>query len=162
MLQMVYLYFTNINKDQKSFDNLMNQYEVQLKDRDLNPEVALSDSLTATIYAHNKRVAPLTVNSLKNVSYDRILQIAKERTANANGWTFTIVGNYDEATIKNLICQYLGALPAKGKVVKSKREMDIAPGVIDNTFTRKQETPKATSYMLWHNTTMPYTLKKYI
>lgn len=162
MLQMVYLYFTNINKDQKSFDNIMKQYEVQLKDRDLNPEVALSDSLTATIYAHNKRVAPLTVNSLKNVSYDRILQIAKERTANANGWTFTIVGNYDEATIKNLICQYLGALPAKGKVVKSKREMDIAPGVIDNTFTRKQETPKATSYMLWHNTTMPYTLKNSI
>ena len=158
MLQMVYLYFTNINKDQKSFDNLMNQYEVALKNRDLNPDIALSDSLTATIYSHNPRMTPLTTERLKNISYDRILQIAKERTANAKAWTFTIVGNFDVDSIRPLVCQYLGALPAKGKVVKGKRMLNLAKGVIDNTFTRKQETPKSTSYMMWHNETMPYTL----
>ena len=162
MLQMVYLYFTNITKDQKSYDNLMNQYEVQLKNRDLSPDVALSDSLTATIYSHNPRLAPLTVARLKDVNYDRILEIAKERTANAKAWTFTIVGNFDEATIRPLICQYLGALPAKGKIEKSKRELNMANGVIDNTFKRKQETPKSTSYMMWHNETMPYTLKNVV
>ena len=160
MLQMLYLYFTDITKDQKSYDNLMQQYEVQLKNRDLSPDVAVSDSLTATIYGHNPRVAPLTVNTLKNVSYDRILEMAKERTADAKAWTFTIVGNFDEATIRPLICKYLGALPStKKKVVKSQRELNLAKGIIDNTFKRKQETPKSTAYMMWHNETMPYTLK---
>ena len=160
MLQMVYLYFTAINKDQKSFDNLMNQYEVQLKNRALSPDVALSDSLTATIYGHNPRVAPLTVDRLKDISYDRILEIAKERTANAKAWTFNIVGNYDEATIRQLVCQYLGALPStKAKLERGKRVLVMANGDIDNTFKRKQETPKATSYMMWHNTDMPYNMK---
>ena len=83
MLQMVYLYFTNINKDQKSFDNLMQQLEVSLKNREIDPDVAFSDSISATIYGHNPRVAPLTTERLKEVSYDRILQIAKELEENA-------------------------------------------------------------------------------
>ena len=159
MLQMVYLYFTAINKDQKAFDNLMSQYEVQLKNRSLSPDVALSDSLTATVYSHNPRLAPLTVERLKDISYDRILQIARERTANAKAWTFSIVGNYDEATIRPLICQYLASLPAKGKVEQSKRQINMARGIVDNVFKRKQETPKSTAYMVWHNTDMPYTMK---
>ena len=143
-------------------DNLMSQYEVQLKNRELNPDIAFSDSLTATIYNHNPRVAPMTVDRLKDVNYDRILQIAKERTANAKAWTFEIVGNFDEATIRPLICQYLAALPAKGKIVKGKRELTPAKGEISNIFKRKQETPKSTAYMTWHNETMPYTLKNVI
>ncbi len=159
MLQLVYLYFTNINKDQKAFDNLMSQYEVMLKNRSLNPDVALSDSLSATIYGHNWRSKPMTAELLKDVSYDRILQMAKERTANAKAWTFFIVGNYDEATIRPLICQYLGALPAKGKIEKSKRELNPVNGIVENIFQRKQETPKATAYMFLHNETLPFTLK---
>ena len=131
-----------------------------MKNRSLSPDVALSDSLTATIYGHNPRLEPMTVERLKDVSYDRILQIAKERTANAKAWTFFIVGNYDEATIRPLICQYLGALPAaKGKIAEGKRELNPVNGEVENIFKRKQETPKATAYMMWHNETMPYTMK---
>ncbi len=162
MLQMLYLYFTNINKDQKSFDNLMSQYEVALKNRSLSPDVAISDSLAATMYGHNPRVAPLTTERLKNVSYDRILEMAKERTANASAWTFTIVGNFDEATIRPLICQYIAALPSKGKVVKSVREINTVKGEVENVFRRKQETPKANSYMYWHNSSIPYTVHNVI
>ena len=162
MFQMLYLYFTNINKDEKSFATLMNQLEVQLKNRDLTPEVALSDSLTATMYGHNPRMAPLTTASLPQISYDRILQMAKERTASAKGWTFRIVGNYDEETIRPLICQYLAALPAKGKPTAGKKVTFIQKGQIDNVFNRKMETPKSTAYMIWTNQDMPYTLENSI
>ena len=162
MFQMLYLYFTNINKDEKSFATLMNQMEVQLKNRDLTPEVALSDSLTATMYGHDPRKAPLTTASLPQISYDRILQMAKERTASAKGWTFRIVGNYDEETIRPLICQYLAALPAKGKPTAGKKVSFIQKGQIDNVFNRKMETPKSTAYMIWTNEDMPYTLENSI
>lgn len=159
MLQMVYLYFTKINKDQKAYDNLISQLEVSLKNRSISPDAAFSDSLTATIYGHNPRLVPLTTASLKSINYDRILQMAQERTANAAGWTFTIIGNYDDATIRPLICQYLAALPTKGKVVKGHRTKTMQAGIIDNQFVRKMETPKATSYMVWHNEKLPYTLE---
>lgn len=162
MLQMAYLYFTNINKDQQSVDKLISSMEVQLKNRELTPEVALSDSLTATLYGHNPRMAPLKVEDLSKINYDRILQIAKERTASAKGWEFTIIGNFDEATIRPLICQYLGALPSKKVNPEGKIVERLAQGQIENIFTRKMETPKATGYMIWHNEEMPYTLENSI
>jgi zinc protease len=162
MLQMTYLYFTKINKDQKAYDNLISQLQVALKNRSLSPEVALSDTLTATMYGHNPRLAPMTIERLKDINYDRILEMAKERTTNAAGWTFTIIGNYDDATIRPLICQYLASLPAQGKIAKGHRVNFMQKGEINNTFLRKMETPKATSYMIWHNDAMPYTLENSI
>ena len=158
MLQMAYLYFTGINKDNDAFNNLMQQYQVSLKNRELNPDVAFSDSLTATLYDHNWRTAPLQLNDLQNVSYDRILQMAKERTANANGWVFEIVGNFDPATIRPLVCQYLGALPSKGKNPAGERVSKTTTKNVDNTFYRKMETPKSNSIVVWFNYKMPYTL----
>ena len=112
MLQLVYLYFTNINKDQKSFDNMMSTTETMLKNRLLQPENVLNDSVQATFSCRNPRFKSIEASELKNVSYDRVLQIAKERTANAAAYTFTIIGNYDEATIRPLIEQYIASLPS--------------------------------------------------
>lgn len=157
MLQMVYLYFTDINKDTASFHNLMSSLELQLKNRSLSPDVAFSDSITATVYNHNPRMTPVLLHDLPAVSYDRILQMAKERTTSANGWVFTIIGNYDEATLRPLISQYLGALPSKKAEPNSKRETFMAKGKVENIFRRKQETPKSTAVMLWSNPDMAYT-----
>lgn len=160
MLQMIYLYFTNVSKDEDAYANLMSQLSVALKNRELNPDIALSDSIQGTLYGHNPRLAPVTLETLDKVSYDRILQIAKERTASAKDWEFTIIGNYDEETIMPLVCQYLGALPAKKNNVESKRSTYIQTGVIDNIFTRKQETPKATAVMVWSNPDMEYSYER--
>ncbi len=162
MLQMAYLYFTNIKKDPDAFNNLIQQYNVNLKDRELNPDIAFSDSIQATISNHNWRLAPLLLDDVKNISYDRILQMAKERTANANGWIFEIIGNFDEATIRPLICQYLGALPSKGKNPASVRTTEITNKTVDNTFLRKMETPKSIALMSWFNHKMPYSLENSI
>lgn len=159
MLQMVYLYFTNIKKDQNSFDNLISQYEISLKNRDKQPETALSDSLTADLYDNNPRATALKVADLKNVDYDRILQIAKERTASARGWEFTIIGNFDVDSIRPLVALYLGSLPTKGKEVKSQRLLKLHQGNLTNRFTRKMETPKANGYFIWYNEKMPYTVE---
>lgn len=159
MLQMAYLYFTNIKKDPDSYGNLIQQYNVGLKNRELDPQTALSDSVTATLYNHDWRQTPMLLKNVKDINYDRILQMAKERTANANGWTFFITGNFDETAIRPLICQYLGALPAtKAKNPESKRVSEVTDKTADNTFYRKMETPKSTAYMFWMNKKLPYSL----
>ena len=162
MLQLVYLYFTAINKDQKSYDNLMQTLEVSLKNRLLQPEAVFQDSLTATLGCHNPRTMALKVDDLKSIDYDRILQIARERTANAAAYTFTIIGNYDEATIKPLIEQYLAALPSQQKVEKGPNVETDYTGRVVNNFRQKAETPKAIAVMNWYSKDMAYNLENYV
>lgn len=158
MFQLIYLHFTDITKDEQSFAQLMNGWQTSLKNRHLSADVAFSDSLRNTVYDYNPRMQPLTINELSAISPERILEIVKERTANAKDWTFTIIGNFDEAAIRPLITQYLGTLPAKGKVQKGHLTTSFRKGVMVNVFKRKMETPKANASIFWHNTSMPYTV----
>ena len=162
LLQLVYLYFTKINKDEEAFNNLMKSMELSLKNRELSPDVAFNDSVNMTLRDHNERFRPLSIGDLESVNYDRILEIAKERTANAAAYTFTIVGNYDEATIRPLLEQYLGSLPSQKKVVKGHRVDNTPKGVVVNSFRRKMETPKAIAIMVWNNEEIPYNLESRI
>lgn len=159
LFQMTYLYFTDIRKDEKSFASVMTMLENQLKNKSLSPDLAFSDSVQSTLYAHNPRFTSLNVEDLKKVDYDRILQIAKERTANAADFTFTFVGNYDEASIMPLIEQYIASLPAKGGKENWKSVTTYNRGNTVNKFTRKMDTPKANAYMYWYNNSTPYTLE---
>ena len=163
MLQLVYLYFTKINKDQESFENTMKTTELMLKNKLLQPEAVFSDSLTLTLQNHSKRFAPAYVDDLKNVNYDRILEMAKEQTSNAAAFTFTIIGNYDEAKLRPLIEQYLASLPGDAKTVKKGKDVeDSFKGEVKNNFKRKMETPKAIAVMVWKNEKMKYTLENSI
>lgn len=162
MLQLTYLYFTNIKKDTDSFNSLIQQYEVGLKNRELNPDVAYSDTITKTLYPGDWRQQPFLLKDVKDISYDRILQMAKERTANAEGWVFMILGNYNDSTIRPLICQYLGSLPSKGKNVAGKRTTYPTDKNVEKTFYRKMETPKANAQMMWLNAKLPYTQERSI
>ena len=159
MFQMSYLYFTHVKKDEKQFQNLMTQLDLALKNKSLSPEVVFSDSLTATMYAHNPRFTELDVKDLKDIDYDRILAIAKERFQNAGQFTFVISGNFDEQTIRPLIEQYIASLPATGAKAEDFNEiLTLAKGEVVNQFKVKTESPKATAYELWY-ADMPYTLE---
>ena len=159
MLQLAYLYFTNIKKDQESYENVMKNLEVQLKSKALSPDAAFSDSMMVTMNSHNPRFASLALDDLKNVDYDRILAMAKEQTSNAAAWTFTIIGNYDEATIRPLIEQYIASLPSQKKVVKGKDVTTDAKGIVVNNFKRKMESPKAIGITVWTTEDIKYTLE---
>ena len=162
MMQMQYLYFTAINKDEKQYQNLMTSLEMALKNKNLNPEAVLSDTLTNTLYGHNPRFSVLQVEDLKNVNYDRILEIAKDRFKNAGQFTFVFVGNFDEQTLRPLIEQYVASLPAtKQKPEDFKEILTLAKGDVVNEFKVKTESPKATAVEYWY-ADMPYTLDNII
>lgn len=157
MFQLTYLYFTDIKKDEKSYASMISMYEATLKNKALSPEMAFSDSLTCTLYAHNPAFKSLEVEDVKAADYDRILQIAKERTANAADFVFTIVGNYDEAKLREYLEQYIATLPASKGRENWKPYTTYAKGQNVNQFERKMETPKSQAYMYWYNNSVPYT-----
>ncbi len=159
MMQMQYLYFTAINKDEKQFQNLMTQLDMMLKNKSLSPDMVFSDSLSQTLYAHNPRNTELDVKDLKDINYDRILEIHKDRFKNAGQFTFIFVGNFDEQTLRPLIEQYIASLPATGEKAEDFNEiLTLAKGEVVNQFKVKTESPKATAMEAWY-ADVPYSLE---
>jgi zinc protease len=118
-----------------------------------------SDSLNQRMNAFNPRYQMSHPGDPTAASYDRILDIYAERMKGARGWTFTIVGNYDEQTLLPLICQYIASLPTKNKEVKPTKLNTDFTGRQVCSFRRKMETPKAVAAMVWRSEAIPFTLE---
>ena len=163
MFQLAYLQFTDITKDEKNYNSLVNTIEISLKNKDLDPDNVFSDSLSYISSNYSWRSKPYGVEDLKQLNYDRILEIAKERTANAANYTFLFVGAFDEAVIRPLIEQYIASLPAQ-KGVKSNwvNVADYPLGQTIKHFAHKMETPKTTVCVQWYNDQIPNTLENSI
>ena len=160
LFQLNYLYFTAINKDEKAAKSELSMLESVLKNKDAMPHLVFSDSLTYTLYNHDSRCRPINSELIKDVDIDRVIQIAKERVANAADFTFYFVGSFDEATIKPLIEQYIASLPSqKGKKEEFGDLPQYAKGKILNEFSRKMQTPQVTSRIIWHTDAIPYTIE---
>ena len=160
MFQLNYLYFTALTKDEKATSTYMSFVETQLKNKSGNPDAALSDSIQTTTYNHDWREKPFNLEDIKNVNYDRVIEIAKERTANAADFTFYFVGSFDEDAIKPLIEQYIASLPSQPGVKENFKEgAKVAAGNVKNVFSRAMETPQTTSLVMWHSYDAPYTME---
>ncbi len=142
-MQLLYLNFTSVAKDSLSFESFMGQLKLVLPSRGLQPEYAFEDSLSTIIYNGNPRNKMLCEADINKISYERCLEIIKERTANAANYTFVFVGNYDEATLLPLIEQYIASLPAKkADNIALKDVITFFKGEKKLDFTRKMESPK--------------------
>lgn len=69
------------------------------------------------------------------------MEIYKERFSNARGWTFYLVGSFDESKIKPLIASYLGSLPATSASGSSFRDLGVRPvkGVVKKEIRKGKE-----------------------
>ena len=163
MFQLTYLQFTDITKDEKNYNTYLNAMDMMLKNKGLDPDNVFQDSVTYIMNNYSWRAKPFAVEDLQRVNYDRILEIAKERTANAANYTFLFIGSFDEATIRPLIEQYIASLPAKKGVKSNWANVSEYPmGQTIKHFIQKMETPKTTLTVKWFNTEMPYTLENNI
>ncbi|MBR1538727.1 MAG: insulinase family protein, partial [Bacteroidales bacterium] len=144
MLQLTYLYFTAQRTDYDAFKSWQNKTRAQLLNAESQPMTALQDTLSNTLYNGNPLAMRMKAADIDNVDYDRVMQIAKERFANAADFTFIITGAFDEATMLPLVAQYIGSLPSKGKAEKAaSMGLRFAEGHNDKVFGKKMEIPMA-------------------
>ena len=163
LFQLLYLQFTDVTKDEKNYNTLINALDLVLKNKDLNPDQVFNDSLSYIQNNYSWRNKPFNVEDLKLLDYDRILEIGKERTANAASYTFLFVGSFDEATIRPLIEQYIASLPAKKGAKSNWANIANHPeGQTIKHFDHQMETPKTTISVEWYDMQTPYTLENNI
>lgn len=160
MLQLAHLYFTAPRKDSVAFEGLMNRNLSLLKNRNASSKVVYNDSLSATLYDHNVRMAPVTVEIAKKADYNRIFEIYRERFSDASNFKTVFIGKVDMAQLRPLLCQYLATLPSTHKAEKSNKAN--VPQIVKKNevvkFVHKQETPLA-NVSVFYTANVPFSPK---
>ena len=142
MLQMNYLLFTDVRKDEKTFEAQRSSLVSSLKMMMNNPRFIFGDSIKSTIYMHNPMKMNPRIEDIEAVNYDNCLKLYSERVANAGDYTFSFVGKFDLETIRPMIEKYIASLPDNGVREKYGYKVPTAKGEILNKFTLPMENPK--------------------
>ena len=150
-LQLLYSYFTQPRRDPAVVAGFLSNQKSALAAQlaTPTPQKVFQDTVAVTLGNHNPRRQPLTPADLDRINLDQAFQIYADRFADAGGFTFTFVGNFDVAKIRPLLETYLGGLPATG-TKETFRDLGIrAPeGQITKTV-RKGVDPKASVQLVY-------------
>ena len=151
LLQLTYLCFTAPHRDDDAYQSTMARLQDLLKNQDLDPQTALSDSIASVLYNNNVRAKRMRAEDIAKLSYDRILEIYKERFANAADFDFYFVGDLNVDSVIPLLEKYLGALPVSKKTEKDKViDRRLTKGERTCIFEKEQDTPNATVNFVYH------------
>ncbi len=150
MFQLLYLSFTSPRKDSVAFESYKTRLYGALKDRNINPNTALSDTIVKALYNGHPRVRAMLAEDVERIDYDRIMEMHKDRISDISDFTFIIVGNVDLTTLKPLVEKYIGAIPANGRMEEYKDAgVEVRKGVYSNNFKNKMETPTTTEVIIY-------------
>ena len=150
MFQLLYLQFTEPRKDSAAYNSYITRVRNSLKDRDLNPKTALSDTMKVALYNNHPRAKVIVADDVDSINYDRIMELYRDRTFDAGDFTFVIAGNVELEKLKPYVELYLGGLPANGRKEDIVDDgVNIRKGVYRNNFKKKMETPTGTEILIY-------------
>lgn len=161
MLQLIYLNFTAVRKDDNSFKALMNMYNASLVNRANDPRSAFSDSVNVWITNKHPRNVIVNVDMLKKVDQDKAIAFFKERFALPADFTFVFTGNVnpEDEAVKNAVLTYLGGLKSLRKTeVFTDNNIRKPQGEVKKYFTKEMKINKASNFILY-NASLPYNVQ---
>lgn len=149
LFQLIYARLMLPRRDSAAFEGFKNQIKPFLQNRGTSPEAAFSDTITVTMAQGHPRAEPINAALLDRVNLDKALAIYRDRFADFSGYTFVVAGSVTLASVKPLVEQWLGALPARGTPAKP-RDTGIRPpsGRISKVVQKGVE-PKAQTVTMY-------------
>lgn len=149
LLQLCYLYFTDVSLDEEAFQGLKTRIRSQLSQASYNPKMIYSDSIGSTIYCGNPMYRSIRPEDLDQLDGKRALELYRQRVANAGDYTFSLVGAFTVDEVRPLIRKYLASLPDNGKreTYGSGYLPTMATGEVDNFFEVPMRNPKTSVYV---------------
>lgn len=149
LLQLCYLYFTDVSIDEDAFQSLKTRIRSQLSQASYNPKMIYSDSIGSTIYQGNPMYRNIKPEEVDLLDGKRVLELYRQRVANAGDYTFSIVGAFNVDEVRPLIRKYLASLPDNGvrETYGSGYRPEMATGEVDNFFEVPMRNPKSSVYV---------------
>jgi len=134
MMQLLYLRFARPRFDSAAHNAIMNRYKAFINNMAKDPLKIMQDSVSLFLTSFSPRTLTMNNDMLSDVDFEKVKKIYNERFNDISGFTFIIVGNIGEDTVKTLVEKYIGSLkggtgtgkfidrnvrPPKGKFVRS-------------------------------------------
>jgi len=150
MLQLQYLKFTGARRDDEAFEAWLTKTEGWLENQEASPGYVFSRTFSETMSSEHPRRLRLTPERLEQFDLDVALAFYRERFADATGFVFTLVGNFEPESIRSLVEKWIGGLPAAGRN-NEWRDIGVeAPvGVVDFEVLKGIE-PKSSVRIVFH------------
>lgn len=152
LMQGIYLSIVKPRDNEAEFVKVLNEnYAPSFKNKMQDPQYVFQDSLKLIAYNHNEKAKILGYDSFAKFDYKRAQQILKESFGNASDFVFTIVGNYDEDSIRGLVAQYIATLPSTGKCTSDVKNdgKEFVHGKVSKTFHFPTENNYGMICTLW-------------
>jgi zinc protease len=144
MMELVYLSFTAPRRDEGVFSAFKAQLSDQLARRDADPQSAFADRRQTVVYDHTLRRRPLRAGDEEQVKLDRVLEVYRQRFANAADFTFVFVGSFKPEQLAPLVTRYLASLPGHPAPPEQWRDLGIRPaGGVKSFEVRKGREPRS-------------------
>ena len=149
LLQLCYLYFTDVSLDEEAFQSLKTRLKSQISQAQNNPKTIYSDSIGSTIYQGNPMYRGIKPADIDQLDGQRVLTLYRQRVANAGDYTFSFVGAFDIDEVKPLIRKYLASLPDNGvrETYGNGYRPPMATGEVENFFEVPMQNPKSSIYV---------------
>ncbi|MDR1172766.1 MAG: insulinase family protein [Bacteroidales bacterium] len=141
LLQLNYMYFTAVRRDEKAFNTLISQFKNQVVNMRANPLYAYMDTLYRVVTSNNPRTVTIpTEEQIDRIRLDNALYIFNDRFADASDFKFVMVGNFNVDEVTPLLETYLGGLPSKRRVETWRDVTPVFPaGITRFDFARNSE-----------------------
>lgn len=159
MFELVYAAFTDVTKNQEAFDVEISQALAQFQNMESNPMYKFQDQVYKILYPTNPMLRVASTEQFKSINYDKAFELYKQSVSNAADYTFVIVGNVDENSLKPLLTQYIATLPSKGKADAAPKivtPMEMPSGKIEKTFDITSTSPSVYVWDNVHQANIPY------
>jgi zinc protease len=150
MLQLNYLYFTGIRKDEDAFNAYVSRMKNMIKPMRAVPRVIFADTLSKIVSMNSPRVIAIPTDAqMDQINLDRSLAIFKDRFADASDFTYIMVGNFKVDEVITMLEKYIGGLPS---IKRTETWRDMTPGfpagklVVD---VPKNSEPQSQVAMIW-------------
>ena len=149
LLQLCYLYFTDVSLDEEAFQGVKTRVRSQLSQASYNPKMIYSDSIGSTLFQGNPIYRNLSPEKVDQLDGERVLELYRQRVANAGDYTFSIVGAFTVDEVRPFIMKYLASLPDNGnrETYGSVNRALMATGMVDNYFEVPMRNPKTSVYV---------------
>jgi zinc protease len=110
--QLIYLRFTAPRADPAIFAVRASQQKASLANLSVSPDIAFNRAITAVMGQNHPRRQVATAATVDQWNLEKSMAFYKERFADASGFTFIFVGDFEVPAIQPLVERYLGSLPS--------------------------------------------------
>ncbi len=111
MFQMLYQYATNARFNEDSRASFLEKVRLDYENKNLDPMQSFFETHQNETYNNHPYSNAMRADQIDTITLDKLEYVYRDRYADLSDFTYFIVGNFDEARLKEMVSTYLATLP---------------------------------------------------